>query len=110
MHKELLYNVKNKTKDELVAMIQRFYLFKVSEDENDVSEDYKYVNNKELDDDLVISNHQIVVLINNIVDLYHRAFNQVEDLYVSNKDNINFDVTMNEDHKFNLKELDQDLE
>ncbi|CAG8788440.1 21387_t:CDS:2, partial [Cetraspora pellucida] len=107
---KLSYNVKNKTEDELVALIQRSYLFD-AEDENNISEDYEDENNGESDDDLKISNHQIVVLvINNIVDLHHQAFNQVEDLYVSNEDNVNSDVAMNKDHKFNLEELVQDLE
>ncbi|CAG8668640.1 7066_t:CDS:2, partial [Cetraspora pellucida] len=102
---QLLYNVKNKTKDELVALIQRSYLFD-AEDENDISEDYEDENNRESDDDLEIPNHQVVVLvINNIVDLHYQEFNQVGDLYVSNEDNVNSDVAMNEDHKFNLEEL-----
>ncbi|CAG8712284.1 13264_t:CDS:2, partial [Cetraspora pellucida] len=102
---QLSYNVKNKTEDELVALIQRSYLFD-AEDKNDISEDYKDENNGESDDDLEIPNHQVVVLvINNVVDLHHQAFNQVGDLYISNEDNINSDVAMNEDHEFNLEEL-----
>ncbi|CAG8758144.1 14205_t:CDS:2, partial [Racocetra fulgida] len=102
---QLSYNVKNKTEDELVALIQRSYLFD-AEDENDISEDYEDENNGESDDDLEIPNHQVVVLvINNVVDLHHQAFNQVGDLYVSNEDNVNSDVAMNEDHEFNLEEL-----
>ncbi|CAG8490245.1 27547_t:CDS:2 [Racocetra persica] len=74
--------------------------------ENDKSEDYEDENNKESNDDLVISNHQVVVLIiNNVVDLHHQVFNQVGDLYVSNEDNNNSDVAMNEDYEFNLEEL-----
>ncbi|CAG8630801.1 25100_t:CDS:2 [Dentiscutata erythropus] len=61
--------------------------------------------------DTIIPNYQVVVfVINNIVDLHHRAFNQVGDLYVSNEDNINSDVAMNKDYEFNLEELVQDLE
>ncbi|CAG8595803.1 3203_t:CDS:1, partial [Scutellospora calospora] len=105
MCKELSYNVKNKTEDELVALIQRSYLFD-AEDENDISKDYKDENNEESDDNLEILNHQVVVLvINNVVDLYYQAFNQVGDLYISNEDNVNSDIAMNKNHKFNLEEL-----
>ncbi|CAG8551661.1 19400_t:CDS:2, partial [Racocetra persica] len=106
IHKELSYNVKNKTEDELIAMIQRSYLFETFKGENNKSKDYKDENNRESDDDLVIPNHQIVVfVINNIVDLHYQAFNQVENLYIFNEDNNNSDVAMNEDHEFNLEEL-----
>ncbi|CAG8796523.1 3802_t:CDS:2, partial [Dentiscutata erythropus] len=102
---QLLYNVKNKTEDELVVLIQRSYLFD-AKNENDISEDYEDKNNEESDNDLEIPNHQVVVLvINNVVDLHHQVFNQVGDLYVFNEDNINSDVAMNEDHEFNLEEL-----
>ncbi|KAF0513377.1 hypothetical protein F8M41_017792 [Gigaspora margarita] len=69
MYKELSYNIKNNSEDKLVAIIQRSYLFDASENKNDVYEDE---NNKESDDDLEISKHQVVVfVINNIVDLHH---------------------------------------
>ncbi|CAG8605709.1 8956_t:CDS:2, partial [Scutellospora calospora] len=61
---------------ELVVLIQRSYLFD-AENENDISEDYEDENNGESDNDLEIPNHQVVVLvINNIEDLHHQAFNQ----------------------------------
>ncbi|CAG8790887.1 15163_t:CDS:2 [Dentiscutata erythropus] len=102
----------------LIAQIIKFkekeFSYKVgydSQDKNDISKNYEDENNRESDDDLEISNHQVVVLvINNIVDLYHQVFNQVEDLYISNEDNINSNIAINKDHKFNLEELVQDLE
>ncbi|CAG8800751.1 8727_t:CDS:2 [Dentiscutata erythropus] len=99
---------------QIIKFKEKEFLYKVrydSQNENDISKDYEDKNNRELDDDLEIPNHQVVVLvINNIVDLHHQAFNQVEDLYISNKDNINSDITINEDYEFNLEELVQDLE
>ncbi|CAG8652940.1 10237_t:CDS:1, partial [Dentiscutata heterogama] len=69
------HNVKNKTEDKLVVMIQKFYLFEASKNENNVNENYEDKNNKELDDNLAIPNHYVVVLINNIVNLHHQVFN-----------------------------------
>ncbi|CAG8545982.1 4363_t:CDS:2 [Gigaspora rosea] len=65
------------------------------------------------DDDLVIPNHQVVVLVvNDIVDLNHQMFNQADNQYTSNKENNNSDIAMNDDHEFNLEKLihDQDFE
>ncbi|KAF0467316.1 hypothetical protein F8M41_026034 [Gigaspora margarita] len=82
-------------------MIQGSYLF----DDENYSEEIENDNkNSESDDgnDLVIPNHQVVVLvINDIVDLNH-----------SNKKNNNSDIAMNDDHEFNLEDLihDQDFE
>ncbi|KAF0502402.1 zinc finger bed domain-containing protein 1-like [Gigaspora margarita] len=49
------------------------------------------------DNDLVISNYQVVVLVvNNIVDLNHRMFNQTDNQYTSNEENNYSDIAMND--------------
>ncbi|CAG8806417.1 42397_t:CDS:1 [Gigaspora margarita] len=107
-HKELSYSAKNKTEDELVAMIQGLYLF----DDKNYSEEIENNNENsesDNDNDLVIPNHQVVVLvINDVVDLNHRMFNQADNQYTSNEENNNSDIAMNDDHEFNLEDLIHD--
>ncbi|CAG8800239.1 14223_t:CDS:2, partial [Gigaspora margarita] len=80
----LSYSTKNKTEDELVAIIQESYLF----DNENYSEEIENDNeNSELDDnnDLVTDNQ-----------------------YTSNKENNNSDIAMNGNYKFNLEDLIHD--
>src|SRR6266498_586486 len=101
MRDELSYNMRNKTNDELVKMIEKSYLLNNTSDEEDIE-------NTEVSDDesdyLVISDHEVIILIiNNVVDLNHQRFNENR-----NNDNLlhnNNDITMNDDTEFNLEDL-----
>ncbi len=101
MQDELSYSVRNKTDDKLVKMIEKSYLLNDTSDEEDI-EDTEVFDDKS--DYLVIPDHEVIVLIiNDVVDLNHQRFNE-------NGDNDNFlhssnDIIMNDNIKFNLKEL-----
>ncbi|CAG8580312.1 12673_t:CDS:2, partial [Dentiscutata heterogama] len=58
-----------------------------------------------------IGYNMVVLVVNDIVDLNHRMFNQADNQYTSNEENNNLDIAMNDDHEFNLEELihDQDI-
>lgn len=103
--KELPYGTKNKTDEELAVMIQESYLFEDDENERNDSEN----NDSESDnDDFVIPNHQVMVVINDVVDLNHQAFNLVDGSYILNEENNRSDIAMNEVHEFDLEKLIQD--
>ncbi|CAG8783232.1 18137_t:CDS:2, partial [Gigaspora rosea] len=53
----------------------------------------------------------VVLVVNDIVDLNHQMFNQADN-QISNEENNNLDIAMNDDHEFNLEKLihDQDFE
>ena len=101
MRDELSYNIRNKTNDELVKMIEKSYLLNDTSDEEDI-EDMEISDNES--DYLVISNYEVIVLIiNDVVDLNHQRFNK-------NGDNDNLlhsdnDIAMNDDTEFNLEDL-----
>ncbi len=58
--------------DELVKMIEKLYLLNDTSDEEDI-EDTKVSNDES--DYLVISDHEVIVLIiNNVMDLNHQRF------------------------------------
>ncbi len=101
MQDELSYSVRNKMNDELVKIIEKSYLFNDTSDEEDIE-------NTEISDDksdyLVISDHEVIVLIiNDVVNLNHQRFNE-------NGDNNNLlhndnNIAMNDNTKFNLEDL-----
>ncbi len=101
MRDELTYNVRNKTDDKLVKIIEKLYLLNDTSDEEDIE-------NMEVSDDksdyLVIPDHKMIVLIiNDVVDLNHQRFNE-------NRDNDNLlysdnDIAINDDTEFNLEDL-----
>ncbi|KAF0493530.1 hypothetical protein F8M41_021387 [Gigaspora margarita] len=86
-------------------MIQESYLFE--DDEND-GNDSENNDSESDDDDFVISNHQVIVVINDVVDLNHQAFNLADDSYILNEENNISDIAMNEVHEFDLEKLIQD--
>jgi len=87
--------------DELVKMIEKSYLLNDTSDEEDI-EDMEVSDNKL--DYLVISDHEVIVLIiNDVIDLNHQRFNENGD-----NDNLlhsNNEIVVNDNTEFNLEDL-----
>src|SRR6266498_4708925 len=101
MRDKLSYSMRNKTDDELVKMIEKSYLLNDISDEEDI-EDTEIFDDES--DYLVISDHEVIVLIiNDVVNLNYQRFNE-------NGDNNNLlhsdnDIAMNNNIEFNLEDL-----
>src|SRR6266498_1469917 len=100
MRDELSYSVRNKMDDELVKIIEKSYLLNDTSDEENI-EDTEVFDDES--DYLVISDHEVIVLIiNDVVNLNYQKFNK-------NGDNDNLlhsdnDIAMNDNTEFNLVE------